>query len=394
MASILKRGGRKSIQFVDDDGRTRRTFSLGKVNQRAAERIARLVDDLLSHRRCGVALSLEHSQLLESLDEPTREKLASAGLIDKPTKVYDAPSQIGPFVYAYIEARRDGRATGKHGDKPAAKLTLEHYERVRKDMIEFFGAGRALRNVAKSDVLEFRRWYERAGKAKNTINKRMQRAKQFFAAAIADGRLTENPFDGQDCEVRPNESRFEYFPPADVATLLDAIPCPQWRLVVCLCRFAGLRFCELWPIRWQDVNWDKGEIRIDSPKTGVRTIPIFGDIHDPLREVFEQAPEGSEHVLTRFKSKGNGNLRTQLHRYLTLAGLKPWGKPFQNMRSSFECDLVRAEPMHVVTRWMGHTEKTALKHYLRPIQDDLDNAAERRWMERRSTPKAESVPAS
>ncbi len=71
-----------------------------------------------------------------------------------------------------------------------------------------------------------------------------------------------------------------------------------------------------------------------------------------LEMVFEQAEEGSEYVITRYRSR-NCNLRTQLSRICKAAGVDMWVKPFQNLRSSAEIDLNREFPQHVVARWLG-----------------------------------------
>ena len=52
-----------------------------------------------------------------------------------------------------------------------------------------------------------------------------------------------------------------------------------------------------------------------------------------LEEVLEQAEPGTEYVITRYRN-GNANLRTQLQRIIRKAGLKPWPKLFQNLRST------------------------------------------------------------
>ena len=78
---------------------------------------------------------------------------------------------------------------------------------------------------------------------------------------------------------------------------------------------------------------------------------------------------GAAHVITRYRS-ANANLRTQLERIIRRAGLEPWPKPFQNLRSTRETELAETFPMHVVCRWIGNSEPVALKHYLQ-VTDEL-----------------------
>ena len=78
---------------------------------------------------------------------------------------------------------------------------------------------------------------------------------------------------------------------------------------------------------------------------------------------FEESEEGEKHIITRYRST-NTNLRTQLHRIIQRAGLEPWPKTFQNLRSTRETELAEAFPMHVVCKWVGNSEPIAAAHYL------------------------------
>ncbi len=71
-------------------------------------------------------------------------------------------------------------------------------------------------------------------------------------------------------------------------------------------------------------------------------------------------------VTPRFHRSGqrNANLRTQFERILKRAGIEPWERLFQNLRASSETELANEYPLHVVTAWLGNTEKVASKHYL------------------------------
>jgi integrase len=58
------------------------------------------------------------------------------------------------------------------------------------------------------------------------------------------------------------------------------------------------------------------------------------------------------------------NLRTGLIKILKKAGIKPWPKLFQNLRSTRSTELIdQGFPAHVVAAWLGHTVKIAAGHY-------------------------------
>lgn len=77
---------------------------------------------------------------------------------------------------------------------------------------------------------------------------------------------------------------------------------------------------------------------------------------------------------TRYRDR-NSNLRTQLERIIQRAGLKPWPKLFQNLRSTRETELAETYPIHVVCAWIGNTEKNAAKYYLQVTDEHFRQAA-------------------
>ena len=68
-------------------------------------------------------------------------------------------------------------------------------------------------------------------------------------------------------------------------------------------------------------------------------------------------------------------MRTQAHRIIKRAGLKPWTRTFQNLRSSRETELTETFPLHVVTQWIGNSQLIAAKHYLQVRDEDFERAA-------------------
>ena len=56
------------------------------------------------------------------------------------------------------------------------------------------------------------------------------------------------------------------------------------------------------------------------------------------------------------------------------AGLKPWPKLFQNLRSTRETELADDFPIQVVCDWIGNTEAVAAKHYLQVTEDHFAKA--------------------
>src|SRR5262249_23772565 len=120
--------------------------------------------------------------------------------------------------------------------------------------------------------------------------------------------------------------------------------------------------------------WEKGKIRVDSPKTGERWIPLFPELRPFLEEAFELAQPGAVHLITSKRDEGQ-NLRTRFVKIIRRAGLKPWPKPFHNLRASRETELAATYPLHVVCDWIGNSTLIAQKHYLQVTDEDFERAA-------------------
>jgi hypothetical protein len=69
------------------------------------------------------------------------------------------------------------------------------------------------------------------------------------------------------------------------------------------------------------------------------------------------------------------NLRTQLCKIIKRAGLKPWPKLFQNLRSTRQTELAEEYPAHVVCDWIGNSQAVAAKHYLQTTDEHFAKAA-------------------
>jgi hypothetical protein len=67
------------------------------------------------------------------------------------------------------------------------------------------------------------------------------RAKQFFQAAVDDGRITISPFAKmKDTAVKANKSRDHEITREVAANVIDACPDAEWRLIFTLARYGGL----------------------------------------------------------------------------------------------------------------------------------------------------------
>src|SRR5262245_31322728 len=207
------------------------------------------------------------------------------------------------------------------------------------------------------------------------------RARQFLKAAVRAKLISANPFDGVKAPGQRNPARM-FFVTRDVTQkVLDACPDAEWRLIVALSRYGGLRCpSEHLALRLGDVDWERNRITVHSPKTEhhpggeSRIVPLFPELRAYLEAVFDSAPAGTEFFITRNRQK-NVNWRTGLLRIIKRAGLTPWERLFHNLRASRQTELTSHFPLHVVCEWIGNSATIADKHYLQVTEEHYWAAA-------------------
>lgn len=122
--------------------------------------------------------------------------------------------------------------------------------------------------------------------------------------------ILANPFDDVKRGVIASD-RTEYIDAATATLVIDAMKDSQWRLLVALARWGGLRVpSEPSLLKWGDINWAENRFRVHSPKTehhhggASRVVPIFPELRPYLEERFEEAEPGEEFVLPMMQVLG------------------------------------------------------------------------------------------
>ncbi len=214
-----------------------------------------------------------------------------------------------------------------------------------------------------------------------TLAKRVKVAKAVFRKAVRWGLIPTSPFADLRAGSQSNADRAFYVSIETIEAVLAACPDDEWRAIVGLSRFAGLRCpSEVAALRWGDVNWDRGRLMVRSPKTAgheghaVRVVPIDRALRPILQDLFDRADVGVEAVVPRLRDPGV-NLRTQFERIITKAGLKSWPRLFHNMRASCATDWIAEYPVPDVSNWLGHSATIGAAHYWQPRDANMDRAA-------------------
>lgn len=369
MASISTGpNGTRTVQFVVPGGKRRKSVRLGKVPMKSAEEVKRRVEYIVAAIGSGTALDGDTAKWLGDIGDELHGRLAAVGLVA--SRASAAETRLKPFIDAYVAGRTD-----------AKPQTISNLKMFGDRLTAFFGPDRDLTTIKRSDADA---WaiHLKANYAPATTGRTIRGARQLFKAACRADILTRNPFEDLKAGAPPDKDR-QFFVTQDATRrVLEACPDGEWRLIVALGRYGGLRCpSEHLALTWPDVDWERGRIRVTSPKTehhegkGERWVPIFAELRPFLEEAFERAQPGAVHIITS-KSDAEQNLRTRFVKIIRRAGLTPWPKPFQNLRASRETELAGVYPLHVVCAWLGNSTLVAQKHYLQVTDDDFRRGAQ------------------
>ena len=152
---------------------------------------------------------------------------------------------------------------------------------------------------------------------------------------------------------------------AQLKRLLEALDSAKIKLhadVMRMALFTGMRRGEIFGLKWDHVDFERGFIRIVDPKGGVdQTIPLNDDARAVLRSV--ERTEGSDYV---FPGRTGGRL-TQIkpRAILEAAGLPDGFRPMHGLRHVFASTLASSGKvdLYQLQRLLTHKTPTVTQRY-------------------------------
>ncbi len=340
-------------QFYRDNG-TRATIRLGAMSQKSAQETIGHVSHLIEAKKHGVAIRESTTAWL---------KIAAPSLVQRLSKYGLASVNTDPtFKELFDDIAKDlARKT-----KPD---TQRKHENAKRYFEEHFGSDVKVSEVKPADALRFNTWlHERPHLNENTANRLVGFIRQFFNRAVQAEIISKNPFQSDAITVTVKAARKQYVPVETIEKVIAACPTVEWKLLFAFARHIGCRIpSEIRNLKWEDINWEKNFIRIESPKTerkgkAERLVPIVDRVATLLRELRSECDESCCFVFSKLRHQTNPGVVGK--KIAKKAGVKPWKKFFNSLRASCETDFVDDHGMRRACQWIGNTFTVAEKNYL------------------------------
>ena len=313
--------------------------------------------------RAGLSRSEAEAELRRLMDE---ERHAPSVRLERLT--------IGEVGTAYL---RHLDALGRKGS------TVEAYEStLRVHLVPFFGEA-PMQAITPVDVEAFMASERRAGRAPKSVLNYLGFLHSLFAFSEKRGWGAGNPVKLVD-KPRPGDGdpEIRFLDEGELAAVIRAVPDddrgPLERVLYLVAAMTGLRQGELIALRWRDVDWSAGRIRVrrnfvrgqyGTPKSkrSSRAVPLADRAGAELERHFQRSlRQGDEDLVF-----GHPQLGTPLDRSKVLKRFKAAARSagvravrFHDLRHTFGTRLAAAGvPLRTIQEWMGHREYRTTERY-------------------------------
>lgn len=302
MASLWKRENTKYwwACFTDRNGKQRKR-STGTTDRKAAMKLAEEYEEAARRRRTARQVRQVISDLHR---EFTGEELPSV--------------TCRAFFSGWLERK-------KPETSPA---TMAFYSKTTSKFLTFLEAKADgdLSEITREHITGFRNAQAKS-LASKTVNHDLKALKMIFKAARRDGMLVEDPAEFVDTvRATGGGDKRRPFTIPELQSVL-AVADDEWRSMIRFGLYSGQRLSDLASLTWVNVDLVRGELRLETRKTGRRMIlPLAA----PLRKHIESLPVGDKPDMPLHprafaivaREKKSGSLSNQFADLLAQAGLR------------------------------------------------------------------------
>jgi integrase len=274
------------------------------------------------------------------------------------------------------------------------RSTIQDYRGYLSGHLEEFFGETPLDRIDPVRVATYLKQKRASGLASKTVQNHLNFLHGVFAFALKRGWVLTNPVDHVD---RPKKAysphrRIRFLQPRELDKLLGAaLDDPLGnveRPLYLAAALTGLRQGELLALKWMDVDWLAGRVRVadnftrgqfDSPKSHEgRSVPMADRLARELELHFQRSAYRTDDDLV-FCHPDTGNvldpskMRKRFGQAITRAGVREI--TFHELRHTFGTQMAAAgAPLRAIQEWMGHADAKTTEIYRHYAPDPTNGA--------------------
>jgi integrase len=274
------------------------------------------------------------------------------------------------------------------------KTTIADYRStLRVHLVPFF-EGHSLDKIGVQMVEAFILTKQREGKAPKSISNYLGLLYSIFAYAEKRGWARSNPVARADKpRSEPRDADIRYLEIEELEALIRAVPDDELgrveRVLYRTAAMTGLRRGELLALRWRDVDWVAGLVRVrrnyvrgefGTPKSrrSSRAVPLADTLAAKLERHYQQSSFTSDDDLAFAHPLlgtvlDTSKLRKRFKKAAERADLRP--VRFHDLRHTFGTRMAAAgAPLRAIQEWMGHSDHRTTLIYADYAPDQTQGA--------------------
>ena len=179
----------------------------------------------------------------------------------------------------------------------SSKATMARYKGHSEAFLAWLGADRRKKPLESVTGLDARKWREElqdAGRAGKTVLAYMKDAGAIYKGAITEGLISFNPFASLEAIDTSDSQERKPFTPGEVAALMKHATTEEWRGLILVAAFTGLRLGDAARLSWQSVDLEAKKITLIPSKTKKKKREVRIPIQPDLLAFFESVPIHSD----------------------------------------------------------------------------------------------------
>lgn len=261
--------------------------------------------------------------------------------------------------------------------KNRATATILAYGKDIEQLTQFLGKidVNNISKISTEHIKAFTESLNREGYTAKSISRKINSIKSFFRFLKAKQSIDTNPattISHPKYDIKPPRvlSKMEYRALRD-ACRSDA----RISAIVELLLQTGIRIGELASLRLDDMDFDKGMLRIRAYEShSERNVPLTKAAREALEAYIQERPKSREKKLFLTKTGRSflvRNIRAAIDRYFKIAGIE--NAKVNDLRHTFIAQqLMAGTPLVYISKLAGHKRLSTTEKYLKVINEKME----------------------